>query len=97
MTIWFVSRHAGAIEWAQRQGLCVDRQVPHLDVQQVVEGDTVIGTLPVHLIAQINARGARYLHLRLDIPASMRGRELSADDLVTLGARLEHYEAKKLN
>lgn len=86
---WFVTRHAGAIEWAERQGLEVDHQTDHLQVDEVDAGDTVIGTLPVHLAAQVCARGARYLHLSLDLPSKLRGRELSADDLECFGARLE--------
>ncbi|BBD76984.1 CRISPR-associated protein Csx16 [Hydrogenophilus thermoluteolus] len=90
-TIWFVSRHPGAVAWAARQGLKVDRQVAHLDPDEVQAGDTVIGTLPVHLAAQVCARKARYLHLSLDLPPEARGLELSADDLERYGARLEAY------
>ena len=43
MTTWFISRHTGAIEWAKRKKLVVDRFVPHLDPAQVQPGDTVIG------------------------------------------------------
>jgi CRISPR-associated protein Csx16 len=91
MTTWFISRHPGAVEWARRSGRAVDRWQAHLDTAQVHPGDTVIGTLPVHLAAQVCARGAHYLHLSLDLPAPWRGRELSADDLCTAGARLEAY------
>ena len=63
MTIWFVSRHAGAIAWAKGQNLPVDRWVAHLDARQVTAGDTVIGTLPVHIAADICALGARFFFL----------------------------------
>ncbi len=86
---WFVTRHPGAIEWAERRGLQVDHQTDHLQVDEVRAGDTVIGTLPVHLAARVCARGARYLHLSLNLPPELRGRELSADDLERFGARLE--------
>jgi len=91
MTTFFVSRHPGAIEWAQRRGLAVDRQIAHLDPGIVAPGDTVIGTLPIHLAACIHERGARYLNLSLDLPPTARGQELSADELETYGARLEPY------
>jgi CRISPR-associated protein Csx16 len=92
MTTWFVSRHPGALEWARRQGLAVDRWVPHLDPAEVAHGDTVAGTLPVQLAAEVCGRGARYLHLSLDLPPGERGRELDADTLARLGARLEPFE-----
>ena len=91
MSTLFVSRHPGAVEWARRTSLTVDVWVAHLDVAKVGAGDTVIGSLPPHLAAEVCARGARFLHLRLDIPAEWRGRELSADELEMAGARLEEY------
>lgn len=91
---FFLSRHPGAVEWARRQGLVVDQWLAHLEVAQVQPGDTVIGTLPIHLAAQVCARGGRYLHLSLDLPAELRGRELSADELEAAGARLEGFRVE---
>jgi len=92
MTVWFVSRHPGAVDWAKTQGIAVDCWVAHLAPSEIDEGDTVIGTLPVQLAAQVCARGARYLNLSLDLPLGWRGRELSAAELVAAGARLEEFE-----
>lgn len=91
MTTWFVTRHAGAAAWAARHGIAVDRLVDHLDTARIRAGDTVAGTLPVHLAAAVCARGARYLHLSLDVPAHLRGRDLDADAMEAAGARLEGY------
>ena len=91
MTTWFVTRHPGAVEWAARKGLHIDRHDTHLDPDTVAPGDTVIGILPVHLVARLCVRGARYLHLSLDLPATARGRELSADELEAHGARLQAF------
>jgi CRISPR-associated protein Csx16 len=88
---WFVSRHTGAIEWARRQGLAVDRWVTHLAAGDVTAGDTVIGSLPVNLAAAVCKRGARYLHLSLEVPEAWRGRELTANDLLEIAARLDAY------
>ena len=95
MTAWFVSRHPGAIEWAARQGLAVDQFVRHLDPVQVQIGDTVMGSLPVHLAAAVCERGARYLHLSVELPEQLRGQELSTDQLEQLGARLTEYRLEK--
>lgn len=91
---YFVSRHPGAVEWAQRQGICVDHIVDHLDINIIRADDIVIGTLPIHMVVSICAQGARYFHLTLSLPPSLRGQELSADMLEQLGAELQEYEAK---
>lgn len=92
MTTYFITRHPGAVEWAARRGLVVDRQLAHLDPADIRPGDVVIGVLPVNLAAAVCTRGARFFNLSLDLPAEARGRELSADELEAFGARLEEYE-----
>lgn len=91
MTTWFISRHPGAKAWAAEQGLRIDRHLPHLDTALVQRGDTVIGTLPVHLAAAVCSQGARFFNLSLDLPAHWRGRELSAYELRQCQARLEAF------
>lgn len=95
MTTFFVTRHPGALDWARAAGIAFDQHVAHLDPAKVGPGDTVIGSLPVHLAAEVCARGARYLNLSLDLPAHLRGRELDAATLAGLNARLEEYEVKR--
>lgn len=95
MTTYFITRHPGAVEWAARRGLAVDRQLAHLDPADIRPGDVVIGTLPVNLAAAVCARGARFFNLSLDLPAEARGRELSAYELERYGARIEEYEILK--
>ena len=90
----FISRHPGAVDWARKQGINAEVKA-HLDPETVGAGDLVIGTLPVSLVADINARGARYMHLVIDIPPEARGRELTADDMEAFGARLEEYEVNR--
>jgi CRISPR-associated protein Csx16 len=92
MATFFISRHPGAIQWAVRKKLCVDRFLPHLDIDEVHAGDTLIGTLPVNLAAQVCAKGAAYWHVSVALPAELRGMELSADDLEQLQARVEQFK-----
>jgi CRISPR-associated protein Csx16 len=96
MTTFFVSRHPGAVDWARRKKLMVDHFVSHLDPLSVRSGDTVIGSLPVNLAAQVCESGACYLHLSLALPIYRRGQELSADDLECVGARLESFEIRAI-
>lgn len=91
MTTYFITRHPGAIEWAARKGLQVEVQLTHLDPALIQPGDTVIGTLPVNLAAQVCARGGRFFNLSLNLTSEARGRELSADELERYGARLEEF------
>ena len=92
---WFVSRHAGAIEWARCQGLAIERWVAHLDTTAIGAGDLVIGTLPVNLAAEVCKRGASYLHLSVPTPLACRGREMSADELLAVGAVLKAFRIEE--
>ncbi|MFP4683999.1 MAG: CRISPR-associated protein Csx16 [Ectothiorhodospira sp.] len=94
---YFVSRHPGAMEWAARHGIQVDEQIDHLEVERIQPGDTVIGTLPVHLAARVCQRSGRYLNLSIDLPPHLRGRELSADDLEALGARVQAFHVQPID
>ena len=96
MTIYFVSRHPGATAWAQEEGIAVDQQLDHMDINLIRTGDTVIGSLPVNLAAEVCARGARYLHMSINLPARLRGVELSVDQMRECSARLEEFSIKQM-
>ena len=96
MTTYFISRHSGALAWAESQGFHVDQQLAHFEVNVVKAGDLVLGTLPVNLIAEVNQRGGRYFHLTLELPVELRGQELSAAMMQAQGARLEEFVARKV-
>lgn len=96
MTTYFISRHSGAIAWAKSQGFQVDQQLAHFDVTMVRSGDAILGTLPVNLIAEVNQRGGRYFHLTLELPAELRGQELTPELMQAHGARLEEFRALKV-
>ena len=68
----------------------------HLDPLIIGPGDTVVGTLPVHLAAEVCERGACYLHLVIPMTPSDRGRELTAADLRARGTRVHGYFVKSL-
>lgn len=99
MTTWLVSRHPGTIEWLRRHGYEDAQLVAHLDPATIRTGDTVIGTLPLHIAADVCARGADFLFISLNIPAELRGVELDAQQLEQMGIRLERFfiERKDIN
>lgn len=95
--IWFVSRHAGAREWALRSGLRWDAEAVHWEIAHAVgAGDLVYGTLPCQLAAAVCAAGAEYWHLEVPLQADQRGRELSAQELEAAGARFVRYDVRKV-
>ena len=97
MTTWFVGRHEGAKEWIMRQGIKIDKMVTHLGSEdRIQQGDTVVGTLPVNLAAQIHSLGAYYINLSLDIPENLRGAELTAEMMQQCHARLQRFEVKEI-
>ena len=95
MTTWFVSRHQGAMDWIKTQNVQIDRWIAHLDVAQIQAGDVVIGTLPVHLAAQVCERGAQFYFLAVNVRAEQRGTELTAQQLNEQGCTLQAYHIEK--
>jgi CRISPR-associated protein Csx16 len=95
MNLWIVSRHPGAVEWIENQGWRGTR-IDHLEIERVRAGDVVIGTLPANLAAEVCTRGARYLHLALKLPASLRGKELSTQQMAECGAELRAYDVREI-
>lgn len=95
LTTWIISRHAGAIEWLERQGV-EGQQCQHLNIEQVSPGDNVIGTLPINLAEKVCAKQAIYWHLSLEVPFVWRGRELTAEQMDEYGAILTAYHVQAI-
>ena len=98
MTTYFISRHPGALEWAKQHHIHYDVHYPHLSrLDFLMEGDVVIGSLPINLVYILNLQGVRYQHLSLVIPQELRGVELSAQQLQQCQAKLEEFQVTKVN
>lgn len=91
---YFVSRHSGAHLWAS-QRIPYDERCESLDPTTLQQGDIVFGTLPVSLAAEAIKQGAHYVHLTLDLPESMRGRELDSEQMESYQARLEEFHIER--
>ncbi len=91
MSVWFVSRHPGAIAWAKTQKLGITHWREHLSIEEIAAGDIVIGTLPVHMAAQVCERKARFIALTINVPQSHRGKEISLDQMKSLNCSLQEF------
>lgn len=92
MTVYFISRHTGAQAWAQKHQIAPHAvMLEHLDLDQVQPGDQVVGQLPVHLAAEVCRRAGEYLHLSMEVPRKLRGRELTLEEMEACGARIERF------
>ena len=94
MTTYIITRHPGAVEWLRRTRpeLGEAQLIPHAGEDffaKLQQGDIVIGVLPLALAARVTDAGARFYNLSVPVPPEMRGKELSADDMEQLGARLD--------
>jgi CRISPR-associated protein Csx16 len=96
MTTYFVSRHIGAKQWATEQGIQVDYLVDHLNIEELKTGDLVLGSLPVNLVSELNEKGVRYFHLTLPLSENLRGKEISAELMGELEAKLEEFKVHKV-
>ncbi|QTM01032.1 CRISPR-associated protein Csx16 [Mannheimia sp. ZY171111] len=96
MITWFVSRHIGAIEWIKQQPIHIDRFVEHLNVANIQADDIVIGTLPIHLAAEVCQKGAKFYFLSVNVARYQRGTELTCEQLVEQGCSLQPFYIEKL-
>lgn len=96
MSVWFVSRHQGAVEWVKQQAIKIDRFVEHLNVEEIQPNDTVIGTLPIHLAAQVCEKGAKFYFLSVNVTREQRGTELTAMQLNEQQCSLQPFFIQKL-
>ncbi|MBJ7556676.1 CRISPR-associated protein Csx16 [Marinomonas spartinae] len=94
-TRYLVSRHPAAITWIKQQTQ-VDKVIDHFDSNLIQPGDTVIGTLPVHIAAEVCERGGKYLHLELTIPSEQRGKELSITVMEQCEPKISEFKLTKI-
>ncbi|MDP8052784.1 CRISPR-associated protein Csx16 [Pasteurella atlantica] len=91
MKTYFVSRHQGAIDWIKTQDIKIDHFIEHLDVDMVKNGDVVIGTLPIHIAAQVCKKEAKFYFLSINVHKEQRGQELNKDELIKQECKLQQF------
>lgn len=57
--------------------------------------EMVVGILPINLVADLNAKGVRFQMLTMNIPAELRGVELTEEQMAACGVKLEEFEVKR--
>lgn len=98
MSIWFVSRHEGAIEWMKAQSQWhVDHFVAHLDVTLVKKNDVVIGVLPIALAAEVCVRNAEFYALVVPQTYNQRGNEHTFEDMKQAKCYLMRYDIRQID
>lgn len=95
--MYLISRHPGAVHWMRIHGHAFDVHREHLDIAEIAPGDSIIGTLPINLAAEVCEKGAYYVHLSLRLPRDARGQELSASELNDYGATLQEYRILRVD
>ena len=80
-----VTRHAGLVEWLKRRGI-EGEVVAHAD-ESAVKGKRVYGVLPYRLAALAD----EFVEVSMSVPAELRGKELSADDIDGLNPQMTEW------
>ncbi len=94
--VFLVSRHPAAVQWLHQNGYQQAEVVEHIDPTTLQPGDTVVGTLPIHLAAKVCAAGAKMFFLEMNVSHELRGQELSVAQMNQLGARLGQYQVREI-
>jgi CRISPR-associated protein Csx16 len=102
MTTYLVTRHEGTRRWAKamakhgRLPFTIDRMLEHLDPSHLKKGDVVVGTLPIHMAAELRRMGVVFWSLDLHVPPRDRGKELSGVHVYKYGAQFTRYDIRRV-
>lgn len=88
MGTYIISRHSATIEWLAECGY-VGEVIAHVENPSVLDGNVIIGNVPLHMAARAALVGA----VEFDLPAEMRGQELTLD-WMRANARVRWYTVR---
>ena len=86
-----VTRHPALVEYFSNMGITFDKVITHATAEDVT-GNDVYGVLPLHLASLANI----VTTVDMDLPAEMRGKELSLTDIETYFTGMSTYQVKKI-
>ena len=86
-----VTRHEALVEYFKELGIKFDKVISHA-TEEDVRGNDVYGVLPLRLASFTNT----VTSIDMNIPAEMRGKELSLNDIETYFTGMSTYQVKKI-
>lgn len=86
-----VTKHKNAVKLLEEMGNENIEYSQELDITNVLCNDTVVGELPVDVVANIYMRGASYIHLSFATPLGDLQKELTLEGLKHYGTTLRRY------
>lgn len=86
-----VTRHEALVEYFKELGIKFDKVISHA-TEGDVRGNDVYGVLPLRLASFTNT----VTSIDMNIPAEMRGKELSLSDIETYFTGMSTYQVKKI-
>lgn len=86
-----VTRHEALFEYFSNMGITFDKVITHATAEDVT-GNDVYGVLPLHLASLANT----VTTVDMDLPAEMRGKELSLTDIETYFTGMSTYKVEKI-
>ena len=91
MNVVIVTRHQGMIDWLAQRGI-TGKVISHATPADII-GKDVVGNLPLGLASLANSVTTVDLP---DLPADMRGKDLTPDQMDAYGATLSTYIVRAL-
>lgn len=86
-----VTRHQALVEYFKEANIKFDKVISHA-TEEEVRGNDVYGVLPLRLASLANT----VTTIDIDIPAEMRGKELSLEDIKKYGVNISTYKVEKI-
>lgn len=86
-----VTRHEALVEYFKELGIKFDKVISHA-TEGDVRGNDVYGILPLHLASLANT----VTTVDMNLPAEMRGKELSLEDIEKYFTGMSTYQVKKI-
>ena len=86
-----VTRHPALVEYFSNMGITFDKVITHATAEDVTSND-VYGVLPLRLASFTNT----ITSIDMNIPAEMRGKELSLEDIKKYLVDISTYKVEKI-